>query len=152
MRVKWMVLICALPLIGAAPAGFKYWSAAELKGFQKTLAPKINAQKVATERLSDFGNHYTMVAHREGSGEAEFHENEADLFVVQSGTATLVVGGQMHEGKTTAPGEIRAPSIDGGTKQKMGAGDIVHIPSKTPHQVLLEGSKEFTYFVMKVKE
>jgi mannose-6-phosphate isomerase-like protein (cupin superfamily) len=152
MKNKLMFLICVLPVIGAEPAGYKYWSAAELKGFAKTLAPKIDAQKFASERLTDYGNHYTMVAHREGSGLAEFHESEADLFVVSSGTATLVVGGKISNGKTTAPGEIRGPSIDGGTKQKVSAGDVVHIPTKTPHQLLLEPGTQFTYFVLKVKE
>src|SRR5450432_1086892 len=152
MKTKLMFLICVLPVMGAEPAGYKYWSAAELKGFSKTLAPKIDAQKFASERLTDYGNHYTMVAHREGSGLAEFHESEADLFVVSSGTATLVVGGKISNGKTTAPGEIRGPSIDGGAKQKISAGDVVHIPTKTPHQILLENGTQFTYFVLKVKE
>jgi mannose-6-phosphate isomerase-like protein (cupin superfamily) len=152
MKNKLMFLICVLPVIGAEPAGYKYWSAAELKGFAKTLAPKIDAQKFASERLTDYGNHYTMVAHREGSGLAEFHESEADLFVISSGTATLVVGGKILNGKTTAPGEIRGPSIDGGAKQKLSAGDVVHIPTKTPHQLLLENGTQFTYFVLKVKE
>lgn len=147
-----MFLICVLPVIAADPAGYKYWSAAELKGFAKTLAPKINAQKIATDRLAELGNHYAMVAHREGSGEAEFHETEADLFVVQSGSATLIVGGSIRNGKTTGPGEIRGPSIEGGTKQKIAAGDIVHIPSKTAHQVQLEHGAQFTYFILKVKE
>ena len=30
-------------------------------------------------------------------------------------------------------------------------GDIVHIPPKTAHQLVLEPGAEFTYFVMKVK-
>ena len=95
-KTKLMFLICVLPLIGAEePAGYKYWSAAELKGFAKTLAPKMNAQKFVGQRLTEFGNHYTMVAHREGNGEAELHETESDLFVVTSGTATLIVGGTL---------------------------------------------------------
>jgi mannose-6-phosphate isomerase-like protein (cupin superfamily) len=152
MKTKLMFLFCVLPLIGAEPAGYKYWSAAELKAFSKTLAPKVNAQKFASERLTDYGNHYTMVAHREGNGEAEFHETESDLFVVTSGTAMLIVGGTIPNGKTTAPNEIRGPSVEGGTRQKLSAGDIVHIPPKTAHQLVLEPGGEFTYFVMKVKE
>jgi mannose-6-phosphate isomerase-like protein (cupin superfamily) len=152
MKTKLVFLICVLPVIGAEPAGYKYWSASELKAFSKTLAPKVNAQKFASERLTDYGNHYTMVAHREGNGEAEFHETESDLFVVTSGTATLIVGGTILNGKTTAPHEIRGPSIEGGMRQKLSAGDIVHIPPKTPHQLVLEPGAEFTYFVMKVKE
>ncbi len=152
MKTKLMFLFCVLPLIGAEPAGYKYWSAAVLKAFSKTLAPKVNAQKFASERLTDYGNHYTMVAHREGNGEAEFHESESDLFVVTSGTAMLIVGGTIQNGKTTAPNEIRGPSIEGGSRQKLSAGDIVHIPPKTAHQLVLEPGAEFTYFVLKVKE
>lgn len=151
MKNKLMFLLLALPLIAAEPAGYKYWSAAKLKGFAKTLAPKMNAQKIATDRLAEFGNYYAMVAHREGSGEAEFHETEADLYVVSSGTATLTVGGKIVNEKTTGPGEIRGPSIEGGTKQQLSAGDIVHIPAKTAHQLHLEPGAQFTYFILKVK-
>jgi mannose-6-phosphate isomerase-like protein (cupin superfamily) len=152
MKAGWIGLLLVLPLIGAEPAGYKYWSAADLRAQGKALAFKMNALKVATDRGPEFGNHYAMLAHREGSGEAEYHESEADLFVVQTGMATLVVGGKLANGKTTAPGEIRGPSIDGGAKQRISAGDIVHIPSKTPHQVLLDAGKEFNYFVLKIKE
>jgi len=147
-----LLLTLAWLLAGQAPSGYKYWSAAELKAFDHSLAPKIDAHKVAAERLVDFGNHYTMIAHREGSGEAEYHERESDVFFVTSGSGTLVVGGTMHDGKTTTPGEMRAPSIDGGTKQKLSVGDIVHIPPKTPHQMLLDPGTKTTYFVVKVKE
>lgn len=152
MKTKLLLLACVLPVIASEPAGYKYWSSAELKGLAKTLAPKINAQKVATDKLADFGNHYILAAHREGSGEAEFHETETDIFVVQSGAATLVVGGELHNGKTTAPGEMRAPSIDGGSRQKLAPGDVVHIPPKTAHQVMLDPGAQFTYFVVKVKQ
>jgi len=152
MKSRLIVLMCVLPVIAAEPAGFKYWSAAQLKGFQKSLAPKVNAQKIATERLADFGNHYAMVAHRAGSGEAEYHETEADFYVVASGSATLVVGGKIRDSKTTAPGEIRGPSIEGGTRQRIETGDVAHIPSKTPHQLLLARGAQLTYFILKVKE
>jgi mannose-6-phosphate isomerase-like protein (cupin superfamily) len=153
MKTKLMLLFCVLSVIGAEePAGYTYWSAAELKGFSKMLAPKVNAQKFASQRLTDYGNHYTMVAHREGNGEAEFHETESDLFVVTSGAATLTVGGTIQNARTTAPNEIRGPSIEGGIRQKLSAGDIVHIPPKTAHQLVIEPGAEFTYFVMKVKD
>lgn len=152
MKTKLIFLLCVLPVIGAEPAGYKYWSAAGLRGFAKTLAPKVNAQKIANERLAEFGNTYAMIAHREGSGEAELHETEADLYVVSSGRATLVVGGTIPTQKTISPGEIRGPSIEGGTKQRLSVGDVVHIPPKTPHQLLLDPGANFTYFVFKVKE
>src|SRR5258708_5208186 len=149
MNLKLIAVVCAFPLIAADPPGFAIWTPAELKDTGKKIAAK--GGKFGSQQLEKFGNHYTMLAHRTASGEAELHEKEADLFVVESGTATLIVGGKMVDGKSTAANEVRGPSIEGGVKKTISTGDIVHIPAKTPHQLMLDGSKEFTYFVMKVQ-
>jgi mannose-6-phosphate isomerase-like protein (cupin superfamily) len=152
MKIYWIALICALPLAAADPAGFTHWTASDLTGMQKKLSAKLDGKHFASQQLERYGNHYTMVAYRDSDGEAELHEKDADLFVVESGGATLIVGGKMSNPKTTAANELRAPSIDGGTKTKIAAGDIVHIPRNTPHQLMLDGNKQITYFVMKVTE
>jgi hypothetical protein len=152
MKSKLIGLLLVLPLVGAEPAGYKYWSAADLKGLAKTLAPKVNAQKVALESLGDFGVDRALMVHREGSGEAELHETDADVITVVSGGGTLIVGGTMPGSKKTAPGEERAPAVEGGIRQKMAPGDILHIPPKIPHQVTLEPGTQITYFTLKVKE
>jgi len=144
------VLMSALPLMAAEPSGVVVWSGSELKGFGRKLAPKMNEGKVATERLATFPGHFAMVAHREADGQAELHEKQADLFVVESGEATLVYGGEVVSAKTTEPNEVRGPSIKGGEKKALGPGDVVHIPAKIPHQLLIPAGKEFTYFVLKV--
>ena len=154
MRNRTLVLIglmLVLPLMGAGPAGYKYWSAAELKSMSKPLSTKFDA-KTSSENLGKFGTDHALMIHREGSGVAELHETEADVMVVVSGAATLAVGGTMPGSKTTAPGERRAPSVQGGERQKIAPGDILHIPPKTPHQVLLEPGTQITYFTLKVKE
>jgi mannose-6-phosphate isomerase-like protein (cupin superfamily) len=144
-----MVAVVA-PLMAAEPTGVVVWSGSELKGYGKKLAPKINEGKVASERLATFPNHFAMIAHREGDGEAELHEKQADLFVVASGEATLVFGGEVVSPKTTAPNEVRGPSIKAGERKALAAGDVVHIPARIPHRLLVPAGKEFTYFVMKV--
>jgi mannose-6-phosphate isomerase-like protein (cupin superfamily) len=144
-------LLLLLPLAGSEPPGYKYWSAAELKGMSKPLANKADA-KTSNENLANWGADRALMVHREGTGSAELHETEADVIVVVSGAGTLIVGGTMQGGKTTAPGEVRGPSIDGGERQKIGTGDILHIPPKTAHQVLLEPGTQITYFTLKVKE
>jgi mannose-6-phosphate isomerase-like protein (cupin superfamily) len=123
-----------------------------LEGFAKTLAPKMSDKKVASETIASHGNYSFMVAHREGSGEAEYHATQADVFVVQSGEATLVVGGELVDGKTTTANEMRAASIKGGSEKKLAAGDVVTIPAKVAHQVKLDAGKQFTYFVVKVTQ
>jgi len=139
-------------LIAADPAGFALWTASDLKGIEKKLSEKVDNARFASKQLEKFGNHYTMLAHREGDGSAELHEKDADIFFVESGTATLLVGGEMVGAKTTAPGEVRGTSVKNGVEHKLGPGDIVHIAAKTPHQMLLDGGKGFTYFVIKVAE
>ena len=74
-----------------------------------------------------------------------------DVFLVLSGSATLVVGGTLVGGETVGPHEKRNGSIQGGVRQKLSAGDVVRIPARQPHQLLLEGSPELNYFVVKVK-
>jgi len=92
-----------------------------------------------------------MLSRREADGVVEWHETQADIFFVQSGSATLLVGGTMVGGETVEPHEKRNGSIQGGIRRKLAAGDVVRIPPKVPHQLLLDGAPNFTYFVVKVK-
>jgi mannose-6-phosphate isomerase-like protein (cupin superfamily) len=151
LTLTMLAAVAALPA-GSDPAGFALWKSAELRSYEKKLGPKINAQKVAGEPLAQCSNHRFAISHRQGDGQAEWHEIEADLFVVESGEATLVVGGRLVDGKPTAPHEMLGASIAGGSQKKLATGDIVHIPSKTPHQLLVAPGKQFTYFVLKVTE
>jgi len=146
------LLAAGFALPAGDPAGFTIWKATDLKAFSKNLAPKINEKKVATQDLTKFGNYRFMVAHREGSGEAEWHAVDADIFFVESGTATLVYGGEMVDAKDSGANEKRGPSIKGGMEKALAAGDVVTIPAKLPHQLKLAPGKEFTYFVVKVTQ
>jgi mannose-6-phosphate isomerase-like protein (cupin superfamily) len=151
MKSKLIGLLLVLPLAGAEPAGYKYWSAAELKGMSKPLSVKAAAH-TSREDLADFGVDHALMIHRDASGVAELHEAESDLMVIVSGNGELIVGGTMPNAKPTTAGEVRGPSIDGGRHQKLSPGDIVHIPPKTPHQLLLDAGAQITYFTLKVKE
>ncbi len=137
----------------STPQGFEHWQAASLKQLEQTLKTEAasNPHHIATRRLQDYPNDLFMLSHREADGIVEWHETQADVFFVQSGSATLLVGGTMAGGETVEPHEKRNGTIQGGTKVKLVAGDVVRIASKTPHQILLDGAKEFTYFVIKIK-
>jgi uncharacterized RmlC-like cupin family protein len=69
---------------------------------------------------------------------------------ISAGQVTMVYGGTIVDAKTTAPGEMRGPSIKGGTEAKLGPGDVLHIPAKVPHQMILGPGVKVTYFVTKV--
>lgn len=148
---KLMLLMAIVPVFAADPPGFVIWKAADLAAYDKKLAPKINEGKVANETIATWGNHLAMIAHREGDGESEIHEKMVDVFVVQSGAATLVIGGTIPGSRVISPGETRGPAIQGGEQKKLGPGDIVHIPAGVPHQLLVAKGSKFNYFVLKVE-
>ena len=146
------LLLAGFAVSAGDPAGFYLWKSAEIKGMGKTLAGKMNDKHVASQTIASHGNYSFMVAHREGNGEAEWHATQADIFFVESGSASIIIGGELVDGKTTAPNEMRAPSIKGGTEKQLAAGDVVTIPAKVAHQVKMDAGKEFTYFVVKVTQ
>jgi mannose-6-phosphate isomerase-like protein (cupin superfamily) len=144
------LIMVAAALPAGLPEGAGHWTGGELRGFEKTLSPKMNAQKIATQALAGYGNHSFLVAHREGNGEAELHETQSDVMVIESGEATLELGGMVVEPRTTALHEIRGPSIRGAEKVPLAAGDVVHIPIKMAHRMLVDSGKQITYFVVKI--
>jgi mannose-6-phosphate isomerase-like protein (cupin superfamily) len=155
IKLGCLLAFCALLAVAqeTAPDGFELWTAASLKQVDQKLHTEAaaSAHHIGVEHLADFSNDMFMLSRREADGSVEWHENQADIFIVQSGSATLVVGGEMIGGETVEPHEKRNGTIKGGIRRKLSAGDIVRIPPRTPHQLLLDGAGEFTYFVIKVK-
>ena len=136
-----------------APAGFQSWSSSDFQSLAKTLAASAakDPHKAASVTIADYPNELFLVAHREADGVPELHETQADVLVVQSGSATLLVGGSLEGANTVVPHELRNGVIKNAAHVKLSAGDVAHIPANTPHQLVLDGAKEFNYFVVKVK-
>jgi mannose-6-phosphate isomerase-like protein (cupin superfamily) len=152
MRIAAAILVFLLAPLGSAErSGFFRWSGDQLREFEETLAPKMNASKSASQQLANLGSHIIQINHREAGGEAEVHENVTDIFVVQTGEATLAIGGKLENGKTTALGELRGSSLAGAESMNLSPGDIVNIPAGMPHQVLLAEGKQFTYLIIKIQ-
>jgi uncharacterized protein GlcG (DUF336 family)/mannose-6-phosphate isomerase-like protein (cupin superfamily) len=87
---------------------------------------------------------------RSAPGEVEYHEHFVDVIRVVEGTATVVTGGKLVAPREVAAGELRASSVDGGTRHELAEGDVLAIPSGVPHQ-FVEVSDPFLYFVVKVE-
>lgn len=158
MKKLWLLCLFALPLCAvvadeSVPAGFQHWNTASFEDLHKTLAPKAaaDAHHVGLQKVADYPNDAMLEVYRVGDGAPELHETEVDIFFVQSGSGTLVVGGTLTGADTVAPHELRNGTISGGLRRKLSAGDVVRIPAKTPHQVLLDGAKDITYIVVKAK-
>ena len=145
-------VVVSMGLMQGAANGVHVWKSSEILAKGKVLGQKLDAQKVASEVIATEGNRTFMVAHREGSGQAEWHEKQADIMMISSGEVTMVYGGTIPDEKSTAAGEKRGSSITGGTQVKLGPGDVLNIPAKTPHQMILAPGAQVTYFVAKVIE
>ena len=143
-------LISTSSLHAADPDGFGLWKGTAIKNSAKELAPKIDDQKFAWLSLGTYDNHLMGVSHREGDGSAELHETQTDIWIVEDGEATLILGGTIVTPKTVKPHEIRGAAIEGGTTKQLTSGDIVHIPFNIPHQLKIGAGKTFTYLVIKV--
>ena len=135
------------------PNGFVIWPSATLSSMARSLSTEAasDPKRLAVRQLKDFPNDYFILAHREADGQPEVHETQVDVIVVQSGSATLLVGGTLLNGETASPHEKRNGTIQGGVRQKIAVGDIIRIPAGMPHQMLLDGAHDVTYLVVKVK-
>jgi hypothetical protein len=71
--------------------------------------------------------------------------------IITKGTITLVTGGTMQSGHTTAPGETRGPGIQGGKEVVLHTGDIAHIAANVPHWVKLAPNTTTAYLIVKEK-
>jgi mannose-6-phosphate isomerase-like protein (cupin superfamily) len=141
-------LLFAIVAVGKSTEVVDLYTPKEIAGMRRQLSGK--GQRFASRDLLRYGNHYTMVAYRAATGSSEIHEHEADIFFIEEGTALLITGGSMIGGHLQKAGELRGTSIEGGVKQTLKTGDIVHIPAGVPHQILVTPGKPITYFVVKV--
>ena len=99
---------------------------------------------------ANFGDHLFEIVHRDANGQAELHNTQADVMVIQTGHATIETGGTVVDGKDTAPNEVRGSAIKGGVKHEVAPGDILNIPAGVPHQFFVAPGTSITYFVVKV--
>jgi glc operon protein GlcG len=85
---------------------------------------------------------------RDGAGQAEIHATDTDIFYVLEGQATVIVGGEIVDGRETAPGEIRGSAVRGGETRELAAGDVLTIPRGVPHW-FKDVKSPFRYYVVK---
>jgi len=153
--VKLLGAVLVVSALGAQAQTMQsdHWSKAQLLERAKHLHEQAaKGDGSASETLEKYPHHYTMLAFRQKSGGGELHQNFADMFVILDGHATVVTGGSVVDQKTVSEGEIRGKSVEGGTRQEVRAGDVVHIPAGMPHQTLVTDGDTVTYFVVKAEQ
>src|SRR5216683_816716 len=95
-------------------------------------------------------NYMVHSSRREGPGMVEVHTKDTDILYVLRGSATIITGGTMVDGKPIAADEIRGRVINGGETRKLVPGDAMIIPNGVPHW-FKEVQAPFLYYVVKVR-
>ncbi len=114
-----------------------------------TYVPNSKVTEVMTkggEIVNDKG--LVILANRRGSGEVEVHDKTNHIFIIVEGEATFVTGGTLVGAKNTAPGQIRAASMQGGQTHQLKKGDVITIPAKTPHWWKDVQTKTIAYYAI----
>ena len=129
----------AAPMSATMPAGM----VEALASAEGTAAFK------AGRPLLENGQFKIHASRREAAGMAEVHTRDTDIVYVLDGAATLVTGGAVVGGQTTAMDEIRGASIEGGETRRLVKGDVVVVPNGVPHW-FKQVDGPLLYYVVKV--
>ena len=111
-------------------------------------AARVTTAFAKGEPLVENGLYKVHASRRETPGMAEVHARDTDIIYVLEGSATIVTGGQVVDGKATATDEIRGRSITGGTERRLAKGDLFIVPNGVPHW-FTEVQAPFLYYVVK---
>lgn len=141
--VHMMVVLAGVAALTAAPSGgpsgVSYFDQDQVKAAFARGTPilEVDGYKIHASR-------------REGPGQAEIHERDTDIVYVLDGEATIVTGGAVIEGRSTALEEVRGTSIQGGSSRRLVRGDVLVVPNGVPHW-FREVKGPFLYYVVKVR-
>lgn len=131
-----VLVVLARPLMAADPPGFVLWP----KG-----TPPVGA---VTRPI--WGNHLMSIVRRNRDAGPEAHVRQSEIWVVQSGEANLLIGGELVDAKPNGPEDLRGSSIRNGIIKHISAGDVIHVQAGTPHEMIPEPGKELVYFAVKI--
>ncbi|HKQ62393.1 MAG TPA: cupin domain-containing protein [Candidatus Polarisedimenticolaceae bacterium] len=100
--------------------------------------------------LIESENYKVHASRRQAPGMAELHTRDTDIIYVVEGSARLITGGSVVDARATAAEELRGSAIAGGVERDLARGDVVIVPSGTPHW-FQQVSDPFLYYVVKVR-
>ena len=134
------------PTAGTDAGGFELYPAARLAAIAAELAHVRSSGRT----IGGHGDFHYVQSRRVVSGGPEIHDAWVDVTLVESGRASLLVGGTVAGGALASPGEHRGGTIRGGTPHVLGAGDLLVVPAGVPHQYQVASGDSIVYLTIKV--
>ena len=150
-------IVLVVGLAAAAPAMavpaphpadvFKFLSAKQVEALTQKPGPGP-----WTSHLAEHPGFDVEYALRADAGNlVEVHARTSHYIHILDGSGTLTYGGTVQAPKTTAPGEIRAASVSGGTVIQLHPGDYLQIPAGVPHMFNAARGTKLRYVVFNIK-
>jgi len=128
---------------GAAAPAVSYWG-------KDAVAAAFSKGAVLYDGDNGARNYMVHTSRREKPGQAEVHQLDTDIIYVTGGSAKVITGGTVVDGKGTDPNELRGSAIHGGDTRTLSKGDVLIVPQGTPHW-FEQVSAPLTYYVVKVR-
>jgi mannose-6-phosphate isomerase-like protein (cupin superfamily) len=147
-----VLAVFALPCAAQSQGKAEVFSSSQIHDQLVQLAQQGKAKGSGGSTLADYGTHAIKLSERTVSGGAEVHAHFDDVMLVMEGNATLITGGELINADTGSNGESTGSGIRNGIKRSIAAGDVIHVPAGTPHQLLIDPGTAYSALVIKVKE
>ena len=163
LMLSWSASMQQAPAGAAAPAGPRAPANENIATLLRADAIKAQLMKMTEDRptqehtvVERVGAYRLSIEHRKLPQRPAVHEQEAEIWAVVEGTATITTGGTISgaaaptAGTTTqAPGNVFGRVITGGTLNRVGPGDFLLVPEGVPHQIT-EASTTLKFIVFEI--
>ncbi len=101
---------------------------------------------------ADYRPHSMSIVLREGYTQPEIHQLKWDIYVVLEGSGTVLMGGQRTGWVDGRPAEEQRPALTGAEAFPVTKGDIIHVPARVWHQLLLAEGQSMPYALININE
>ena len=134
------------------PQDYVLWSAAVVDAAAERLEQSLGDKALVWETIGNYEGHSVYLVLRGRTSRAEIHDTESDVQISIRGKATSVVGGVLLDAESLPRKQQRGTTIEGGVRQELTPGDVMHIPPGAPHQLLIAPEDDYMYLLIKIDE
>ena len=155
--------VCLTAVAADGPQAIQVWSLSALKKVDAEMTAGARNKGLAVKTISvigvdpgaisssvqQFPPNSLLLVDRISTGESEIHTTQNDVMNILEGSATLITGGKLTGERKISDTETRGESLTGNDRRPIKAGDMVLIPAKLTHQLVLKPGEHLVYTVFK---
>lgn len=143
------------------PEEHLHWDAATIAAKRAELEARLAGgggiwgTGFAFDRVIDdaaYRPHSMSIVLREGYTQPEIHQLKWDIYVVLEGSGTVLMGGLRSNWVDGRPAEEQRPGLTGAEAFRVTKGDIIHVPARVWHQLLLDEGQSMLYALININE